>query len=71
MSDSQKYLMQFSPRVKCAGQSELCLEFWDEESVASEPLQHFLHTSRDLFPAVRFTLRPHTKALHFSPQFSQ
>ena len=37
-----------------SGQPELCTEFWDQENMTAEPLRHFLHESRNLFPAVNF-----------------
>ncbi|CAK0783823.1 hypothetical protein CVIRNUC_007023 [Coccomyxa viridis] len=33
------------------GQPELCTEFWDQENMTAEPLRHFLHEARNLFPA--------------------
>ena len=35
-----------------SGQPELCTEFWDQENMTAEPLRHFLHEARNLFPAV-------------------
>lgn len=36
----------------CTGQQDLCESFWSKESFIEEPLRHFLHESRGLFPAV-------------------
>ncbi|BDA41474.1 probable Nucleoporin NUP188 homolog at N-terminal half [Coccomyxa sp. Obi] len=33
------------------GQEELCASFWNKESPTEEPLRHFLHEARGLFPA--------------------
>lgn len=36
----------------CAGQEDLCRSFWNKDSMIEEPLRHFLHESRGIFPAV-------------------
>ena len=36
----------------CAGQEDLCESFWSKQSVIEEPLRHFLHESRGLYPQV-------------------
>jgi hypothetical protein len=41
-----------------AGQEELCEQFWDRDAPVLEPLRHFLHEARDLYPAVCMVLPP-------------
>jgi hypothetical protein len=37
-------------------QPELCSMFWDVNSLAKEPMFHFLNVARDIFPAVPMPL---------------